>query len=59
MCVDAMGNAGLQIAGNPLTPYYGPRDICIAVGSGSNETFKPWLPMSTGSPNYHPRYLPQ
>ena len=41
---------GLQIAGNPLTPYYGPRDICIAVGSGSNETFKPWLRMSTGSP---------
>ena len=41
---------GLQIAGNPLTPYYGPRDMCIAVGSGSNEAFKPWLRMSTGSP---------
>ena len=26
---------GLHIAGNPLTPYYGPRDMCIAVGSGS------------------------
>jgi TRAP-type uncharacterized transport system substrate-binding protein len=41
---------GLHIAGNPLTPYYGPRDMCIAVGSGSNELFKPWLRMSTGSP---------
>lgn len=41
---------GLHIAGNPLTPYYGPRDMCISVGSGSNETFKPWLRMSTGSP---------
>ena len=41
---------GLHIAGNPNTPYYGPRDMCIAVGSGSNESFKPWLRMSTGSP---------
>src|SRR5438093_12993385 len=41
---------GLHIAGNPNTPYYGPRDMCIAVGSGSNETFKPWLRLSTGSP---------
>jgi TRAP-type uncharacterized transport system substrate-binding protein len=41
---------GLHIAGNPLTPYYGPRDMCIAVGSGSNESFKPWLRLSTGSP---------
>src|SRR5437667_10669 len=41
---------GLHIAGNPNTPYYGPRDMCIAVGSGSSETFKPWLRMSTGSP---------
>ena len=41
---------GLHIAGNPNTPYYGPRDICITVGSGSNETIKPWLRMSTGSP---------
>ena len=38
---------GLQIAGNHLTPYYGTRDIGIAVGSGSNETFKPWLRMAT------------
>lgn len=41
---------GLHIAGDPNTPYYGPRDICITVGSGSNETMKPWLRMSTGSP---------
>jgi TRAP-type uncharacterized transport system substrate-binding protein len=41
---------GLHIAGNPNTPYYGPRDMCITVGSGSNETMKPWLRMSTGSP---------
>jgi TRAP-type uncharacterized transport system substrate-binding protein len=41
---------GLHIAGDPKTPYYGPRDVCIAVGSGSAETFKPWLRMSTGSP---------
>lgn len=41
---------GLHIAGNPATPYYGNRDMCIAVGSGSAETFRPWLRMSTGSP---------
>jgi TRAP-type uncharacterized transport system substrate-binding protein len=40
----------LDIAGDPATPYYGPRDICIAVGSGSGETYKPWFRMSTGSP---------
>ena len=41
---------GLHIAGNPNTPYDGPRDICITVGSGSNENIKPWLRLSTGSP---------
>jgi TRAP transporter TAXI family solute receptor len=41
---------GLHIAGDPNTPYYGPRDMCISVGSGSAENFKPWLRMSTGSP---------
>jgi TRAP-type uncharacterized transport system substrate-binding protein len=41
---------GLHIAGNPDTPYYGARDMCIAVGSGSAENFRPWLRMSTGSP---------
>ena len=41
---------GLHIAGNPETPYYGNRDMCIAVGSGSGERFRPWLRMATGSP---------
>lgn len=41
---------GLHIAGDPATPYYGNRDMCIAVGSGSAENFRPWLRMSTGSP---------
>src|SRR5438552_19194421 len=41
---------GLHIAGNPATPYYGNRDICITVGSGSGATYKPWLSMSCGSP---------
>ena len=31
---------GLHIAGDPNTPYYGPRDMCISVGSGSNENFQ-------------------
>jgi len=41
---------GLHIAGNPATPYYGNRDICITVGSGSGAAYKPWLRMSCGSP---------
>lgn len=41
---------GLHIAGDPATPYYGNRDLCISVGSGSAEDFRPWLRMSTGSP---------
>jgi TRAP-type uncharacterized transport system substrate-binding protein len=41
---------GLHIAGNPATPYYGNRDMCIAVGSGSGEAYRPWLRMATGSP---------
>src|SRR5437763_1750441 len=41
---------GLHIAGNPATPYYGNRDICITIGSGSGDTYKPWLRMSCGSP---------
>ncbi len=41
---------GLHIAGDPATPYYGPRDMCIAVGSGSGENFRPRLRMCTGSP---------
>src|SRR5579864_8318579 len=40
----------LHIAGDPDTPYYGPRDICVTVGSGSGESYKPWISMSCGSP---------
>ncbi|HEX6511660.1 MAG TPA: TAXI family TRAP transporter solute-binding subunit [Chloroflexota bacterium] len=40
----------LDIAGDPATPYYGPRDICVTVGSGSGDTYKPYISMSTGSP---------
>jgi TRAP-type uncharacterized transport system substrate-binding protein len=45
-----MWEIGLHIAGNPNTPYSGPRDMCISVGSGSGENFRPWLRMATGSP---------
>src|SRR5712692_631664 len=41
---------GLHIAGNPATPYYGNRDLCIVIGSGSAASYRPWLRMSTGSP---------
>ena len=41
---------GLHIAGDPNTPYDGNRDMCISVGSGSANNFRPWLRMSTGSP---------
>lgn len=41
---------GLHIAGNPATPYYGNRDLCITVGSGSGDAYRPWLRMATGSP---------
>jgi TRAP-type uncharacterized transport system substrate-binding protein len=40
----------LDIAGNPAEPYYGNRDVCITVGSGSGEGFRSWLSFSTGSP---------
>jgi len=41
---------GLHIAGDPKEPYMGNRDVCVAVGSGSANTFRPSLRMSTGSP---------
>ena len=41
---------GLNVAGNPLTPYGGDRDICITVGNGSGSQFRPALRMATGSP---------
>jgi TRAP-type uncharacterized transport system substrate-binding protein len=40
---------GLHIAGNPLTPYGGNRDMCITVGSGGGEKFRPSLRLATGS----------
>ena len=40
---------GLHIAGNPETPYGGNRDVCIVVGSGAGQAFKPSLRLSTGS----------
>jgi TRAP-type uncharacterized transport system substrate-binding protein len=40
---------GFAVAGNPATPYGGNRDMCITVGSGAGETFRPWLRMATGS----------
>jgi TRAP-type uncharacterized transport system substrate-binding protein len=45
-----MWEIGLHIAGNPLEPYYGNRDVCITVGSGSGEHYRPRLRMSSGSP---------
>jgi TRAP-type uncharacterized transport system substrate-binding protein len=41
---------GLAVAGNPATPYGGNRDICITVGNGSGEKYRPALRMATGSP---------
>src|SRR5450830_625901 len=41
---------GLHVAGNPLTPYGGDRDMCITVGNGSGTEFRPALRMATGSP---------
>ncbi len=40
---------GLHIAGDPKEPYFGNRDICITVGSGSGENYRPWLRLSSGS----------
>lgn len=41
---------GLDVAGNPATPYGGDRDMCITVGNGSGAEFRPALRMATGSP---------
>lgn len=41
---------GLEVAGDPDIPYYGNRDLCITVGSGSGDSYKPWLRMAVGSP---------
>jgi TRAP-type uncharacterized transport system substrate-binding protein len=41
---------GLNFAGDPATPYGGNRDVCIIIGNGSGEEFRPFLRMATGSP---------
>ncbi len=41
---------GLHIAGDPATPYDGNNDVCIVVGNGSGEAFRPWLRLATGAP---------
>jgi TRAP-type uncharacterized transport system substrate-binding protein len=41
---------GVAVAGDPRTPYGGDRDLCITVGNGSGERFRPALRMATGSP---------
>jgi TRAP-type uncharacterized transport system substrate-binding protein len=40
---------GLHVAGDINIPYGGNRDMCITVGSGSGEHFRPSLRMATGS----------
>jgi TRAP transporter TAXI family solute receptor len=42
---------GLHVASDPSIPYGGNRDMQIVVGSGSGETFRPWLRLATGSPD--------
>ena len=44
-----LAELGLYIAGNPETPYGGNRDMCVVVGSGAGEGFKPWLQLASGS----------
>jgi len=46
-----MWEIGLHIAGDPTTPYYGNRDMMIAIGSGSADNYRPWLRMATGAPH--------
>jgi TRAP-type uncharacterized transport system substrate-binding protein len=46
----ALWELGLNFAGDPATPYGGNRDICITIGNGSGEEFRPFLRMATGSP---------
>jgi len=41
---------GLHVANNPAARHTGNREMYIAVGSGSDKSFKPSLRMATGSP---------
>lgn len=47
----ALWELGLNFAGDPATPYGGNRDVCITIGNGSGEEFRPFLRMATGSPS--------
>src|SRR5215471_19626188 len=40
----------LGVAGDPSIPYTGNRDVMVAIGNGSQESFRPALRMSPGSP---------
>ena len=40
----------LGVAGDPSINYAGNRDVALYVGNGSQETFKPYIRMSPGSP---------
>src|SRR5262245_60505744 len=46
----ALWEIALDVAGDFSIPYTGDRDICISIGSGSGESFRPALRMSVGSP---------
>jgi len=46
----ALWELGLNFAGDPATPYGGNRDVCITIGNGSGDEFRPFLRMATGSP---------
>ena len=35
---------GLDVAGDPTTPYGGDRDMCISIGNGSGEAWRPAMP---------------
>jgi len=40
---------GLDVAGDPAIAYGGNRDMCISVGSGGGDTWKPSLSLAMGS----------
>ncbi|PKB78064.1 MAG: hypothetical protein BZY88_19940 [SAR202 cluster bacterium Io17-Chloro-G9] len=40
----------LGVAGDPSIPYDGNRDVALFIGNGSQETFKPSIRLSPGSP---------
>ena len=40
----------MNVASDPTTPQDGDRELCIVVGSGSGDQFKPLFRMATGAP---------